>query len=245
MVAALERLRGYDNFNVLCTVTKKNVRHLTKIVDFFHHHHVPACMLNIVRCTLPPSREVKPSDHVAAKHFIAALERSHELFEQTGRKLIVANFANILISILAPTARRLMCDISPCGGGRCFFAVGANGDMFPCSEFIGIDEFKGGNLFEDPIPKVLKSEPFTRVTGRTVEDIQPCARCAIRHFCGAPCPAEAHEMNGRLDTTGAFCEFYEEQVRFAMRLIADGKADAYLWKGWDKDTTTVFDAAGL
>jgi hypothetical protein len=36
---------------------------------------------------------------------------------QTGRKLVDANFANILIAILAPTARRLMCDISPCGGG--------------------------------------------------------------------------------------------------------------------------------
>ena len=55
VLATMERLRGYDNFNVLCTVTKKNMRHLTKIVEFFHKHHVPACMLNIVRCTVPPS----------------------------------------------------------------------------------------------------------------------------------------------------------------------------------------------
>ena len=30
-------------------------------------------------------------------------------------------------------------------------------------------------------------------------------------------------MNGGMDTTGAFCEFYEEQVRYAFRLIADEK----------------------
>ncbi|NQT20015.1 MAG: peptide-modifying radical SAM enzyme CbpB [Planctomycetes bacterium] len=245
VVATMKRLRGYDNFNVICTVTKKNMRHLTKIVEFFHKHHVPACLLNVVRCTMPPSREVKPSDHTAAKHFIAALERTAELYEETGRKLIVGNFANILIAILAPTARRLMCDISPCGGGRCFFAVAADGDMFPCSEFLGLPEFKGGNLFEDKIKDVLKSEPFNRITGRKVEDIEPCARCAIRHFCGAPCPAEAEEMNGSLDATGAFCEFYEEQVRFAFRLIADGQAEAYLWEGWDNDTKTVFDSAAL
>ena len=245
VVATMKRLRGYDNFNVICTVTKKNMRHLTKIVEFFHKHHVPACLLNVVRCTMPPSREVKPSDHTAAKHFIAALERTAELYEETGRKLIVGNFANILIAILAPTARRLMCDISPCGGGRCFFAVAADGDMFPCSEFIGLPEFKGGNLFEDKIKDVLKSEPFNRITGRKVEDIEPCARCAIRHFCGAPCPAEAREMNGSLDATGAFCEFYEEQVRFAFRLIADDQAEAYLWEGWDNDTKTVFDSAAL
>jgi uncharacterized protein len=50
---------------------------------------------------------------------------------------MVANFANILIGILAPTARRLMCDISPCGGGRAFFALAADGGLYPCSEFIG------------------------------------------------------------------------------------------------------------
>ncbi|NQT85604.1 peptide-modifying radical SAM enzyme CbpB [bacterium] len=243
VLEAIERLRGYEGFNVICTVTTKNVRHLTKIVDFFHGLEVPACMLNIVRCTLPGSREVRPSDAVAAKHFIAALERVHDLYQETGRRLIVANFANVLLAILAPTARRLMCDISPCGGGRCFFAVGANGDMFPCSEFVGIREFKGGNLFKDPVEDALASEPFGRVTGRKVEDIEPCNRCAIRHFCGSPCPAEAYEMNGGLDKTGAFCEFYEEQVRYAFRLIADGKVDSFLWDGWDSDTKTTFDAS--
>ena len=64
---------------------------------------------------------------------------------------MVANFANILIAILAPTARRLMCDISPCGGGRSFFALAPNGDLFPCSEFIGLPAFAGGNLFRDKI----------------------------------------------------------------------------------------------
>ena len=43
-----------------------------------------------------------------------------------------------LIGILAPTARRLMCDISPCGGGRAFFALAADGGLYPCSEFIGL-----------------------------------------------------------------------------------------------------------
>ena len=68
--------------------------------------------------------------------------------------------------------------------------------LFPCSEFIGLDRFRGGNLFRDRVEDVLQSEPFGLVTGRKVEDIEPCRRCAIRHFCGSPCPAEAHEMRG-------------------------------------------------
>lgn len=240
VVAAMDKLRGYERYNVICTITRKNVRYLTQIIDFLHAHEVPVCLLNIVRCTLPAARGVKPSDQTAAKYFIKALERTHALYRETNRKLVVANFANVLVSIIAPTARRLMCDISPCGGGRCFFALAPNGDLFPCSEFIGLPAFKGGNLFKDDVAKVLESAPFKMVTERKVEDIEPCQRCAIKHFCGAPCPAEAHEVNGGLNKTGSFCEFYEEQVRYAFRLIADGKQDAFLWDGWDKGTRQTF-----
>ena len=240
VLAAMDRLRGYDGWSVICTVTQENLRSLTKLVDFFHAREVPTCLMNILRCTLPRARTIKPTDVSAAKYFIAALERTYQLYQETGRKMPVANFANILLAIIAPTARRLMCDISPCGGGRCFFALAPNGDMFPCSEFIGLKKFKGGNLFRNEIDKVLETKAFKLVTDRCVEDIKPCDRCAIRHFCGSPCPAEAYEMNGGMEQTGAFCEFYEEQVRYAFRLIADDKVDAFLWDGWDDDAKDTF-----
>jgi len=241
----MEKLSGYPGYNVICTVTRENMRHLTPMVDFLHAMKVPACMLNIVRCTLAPARKIRPADHAAAKYFLAALERSNELYRRTGRKIVVANFANIILSIVAPAARRLMCDISPCGGGRCFFALAPNGDVFPCSEFIGLKHFSGGNLFRDPVDRILATSAFKQVTGRLVENIEPCRHCAIRHFCGAPCPAEAHEAHGGMNKTGSFCEFYEEQVRYAFRLIADGRENEYLWDDWKKGTTPTFHLRNL
>ncbi len=240
VVQAMDRLRGYANLSVICTVTRENLPHLSSIADFIHQHEVPTCLLNVVRCTLPAARTIKPGDANAARAFVKALDATYANYRRTGRKLVVANFANILISILAPTARRLMCDISPCGGGRCFFAMAPNGDLFPCSEFIGLPAFAGGNVFRDKIEDVLQSQAFRAVTGRKVEDIEPCRRCAVRHFCGSPCPAEAHEVNGAMNRPGSFCEFYEEQARYAFRLIADGRQDAFLWDGWNKGTTETF-----
>jgi len=245
VLSTMEKLRGYPNYSVICTVTEQNMRQLVQMVDFFHEREVPTCMLNPVRCTREGARKIKPEDHEMSRYFLRAMDRTRELYEKTGRKLVVANFANILIAILAPLARRLMCDISPCGGGRAFFAVSARGDMFPCSEFIGLAEFNGGNLFADKIEDVLSTPAFRKVTDRKVEDIDPCCRCAVRHFCGSPCPAEAHEMNGGMKYPGAFCELYEEQVRYAFRLIADKQQDAYLWDGWDKDTKTTLDLTSL
>ena len=243
--ALLERFKGYPNYNVICTVTTRNMTSLSEIVDFLHNMEVPIGMLNPVRCTRQGAREIRPSDEDLSVHYLKALDRTYELYQETGRKLVIANFANVLISIAAPSARRLMCDISPCGGGRCFFAVGARGDLFPCSEFVGDSEFNGGNLFRDDIADVLKSQAFTAVTGRKVENIVPCSSCAVRHFCGSPCPAEAQEMNGGMNRTGAFCELYEEQVRYALRLIADGKESAFLWDGWDAATSTALEITSL
>ncbi len=239
------RLKDYKNYSVICTVTNENMSSLTKIVDFLHKLEVPVCMLNPVRCTLPAARKSKPADHHLAKHYLKALDRTYELYQKSGRKIVVMNFANVLASIIAPTSRRLMCDISPCGGGRCFFAISRSGNLFPCSEFIGLKKFNGGNIFKDNLSKVLQTRPFKLVTERKVEDIQPCSRCAIRHFCGSPCPAEAYEMNGSMEKPGAFCELYEEQVRYALRLIADGKEDAYLWDGWKKEVSNSLEITKL
>lgn len=241
VLASMDKLKGYGSWSVITTCTTENLPYLTQMVELFHAKQVPTCMLNTLRCTQPGARVVKPTDDAMAQAFFAALDRSHELYRASGRKLLIANFANILIGILAPTARRLMCDISPCGGGRAFFALAADGGLYPCSEFIGLPRFRGGNLFDSAgIDGALKSDAFRTVTTRDVDRFAPCSDCAIRHFCGSPCPAEAHEMNGGMDRIGAFCEFYKAQVNYALRLIADGKADDYLWDGWDENTETTF-----
>ena len=240
VVKTIERLADYSAFNVITTVTSVNVQSLPAMVDFYHEHGVRTVMFNPVRCTRAGGLQLKPENSVLAEYFCAALDRTHELYEATGRKLVVANFANVLAAVAGPTGRRLMCDISPCGGGRCFVAVSAHGDAYPCSEFIGFPDFKGGNVYQDTLPTILESSPFREVVGRKVEDIQPCARCAIRHFCGAPCPAEVKAVSGTLNAPSPYCEFYEEQVRYAFRVIAKGYEDAFLWDGWEDETLETY-----
>ena len=240
VLESMEKLRGYQNYSVITTVTTQNLQHLNEMVELFHSMEVPTCMLNQVRCTLPGGLEVRPDDATFSRAYLKALERTHELYRESGRKLVVANFANIILAVVAPTARRLMCDISPCGGGRCFFAVDAKGDLFPCSEFIGLPSFRGGNLFDGDLETSFETEAFKSVTTRKIEEIGECGTCPVRHFCGAPCPAEAHELNGVMESKGAFCDFYKDQVRYVMRLIADGRESDFLWDGWDEGMPMVF-----
>lgn len=52
-------------------------------------------------------------------------------------------------------------------------------------------------------------------------------------------------MNKGMNQPGAFCELYEEQVRYALRLIADRKEGAFLLDGWDANTELMAEMTSL
>ena len=231
-IKVLEDLAAYPGLNVITTVTQENVAALPDLVEFLHRRGVANALLNPVRGTQAGGRALMPDQPDLAHFFFKALDRTFELYESTGRQLVIGNFANLLLGLVAPGARRLMCDISPCGGGRCFFAVGARGEVAPCSEFLGLPQFHGGNLFDQPLSDLLKTPQFNQVTTRVVEGLDPCKRCAVRHFCGAPCPAEVYAINGHLDAPAPYCDFYAAQAQYAFKVIAQDRLDHFLWDGW-------------
>jgi len=133
---------------------------------------------------------------------------------------VVADFANILLGIIAPSARVMMCDISPCGGGRRYFAVAANGNAYPCGEFIGMEDFTGGNIFTETIEDIAASKNFLKVTKRTVDNIPECQTCVFRNMCGSPCPAEMYGADPLMLQKSYYCQFYKEAAIHAFKVIA-------------------------
>lgn len=225
-VESIEWFRGYEGLNVITTITKSNVTHLPRIVEFLHTKKVPCVLLNPVRVTQNHALPLLPDERILARYFIRAIDKAVELTRRTRRKIIIGNFSNILLGIISPTARRLMCDISPCGGGRCFFTITASGNMIPCGEFIGLKGFSGGNIFKTSISEAMRSHPFRKIRSRIVEKIPECDTCNFRNICGAPCPAELHSM-GNMYKKAVFCNFYKEIIEYAFRLIAE-KKERYL-----------------
>ncbi|MDI6735166.1 MAG: peptide-modifying radical SAM enzyme CbpB [bacterium] len=222
-VQAIEWFDGYKGLNVIATITKFNVGHLPELVKFLHSKRVSCVLLNPLRLTAKSARKLQPEQDIMTRYFIEAVEKAMELSRSSDHRIIIGNFANTILAIVAPTARRLMCDISPCGGGRCFLTITASGEMIPCGEFIGLDGSSGGNIFKSTIHKAMQSKPFKKIRARIVEKIDECKICEFRNICGAPCPAELHSL-GNMYQPSVFCEFYKEIIKYAFKLIAEDKA---------------------
>ncbi|MCQ9205717.1 MAG: peptide-modifying radical SAM enzyme CbpB [Omnitrophica bacterium] len=222
-IRVLEWFKGYEGLSVITTLTKYNLKGLPKLVEFMHSKRVGCFLLNPVRITRNSVLRLKPKDKELTKAFLGAIKKAVEISKKSKHRIIIGNFSNIILGIVAPSARRLMCDISPCGGARCFFAITANGDMVPCGEFISLEEFYAGNIFKDSIKKALYSKQFKKIRSRIVEKIEECDVCNYRNICGAPCPAESYSANKDLNVKSPYCEFYKEIIKYAFKLIAEDK----------------------
>lgn len=222
-IQAIDYFNGYPGLSVITTITRYNVTHLPKIIEFLHSKRVACVLLNPVRSTRKSTVKLRPNRKLLTKYFIEAVEKSIELCQKSDRCIIIGNFSNIVLGIVAPLGRRLMCDISPCGGGRCFLAIAANGDMIPCGEFIGRKEFSGGNIFNSSVKTALASKAFRKVRLRIVEEIEKCNRCIYRNICGSPCPAELYSLKKNMNEVSPYCEFYKELIEFAFTLIKKNK----------------------
>jgi len=180
-------------------------------------------LLNPVRGTQSLARSLQPKQEDLIRYFIAAVERAIELSKSSKDKIIIGNFTDLILGIIAPTARRLMCNITPCGGARCFLTVTANGDFIPCGEFIGFEDFHTGNIFHSTIKEAMDSHAFKKVRARIVEKIEECKTCTFRNICGAPCPAELYSTYEEMYKPSPYCDFYKELITYAFKVIAEDK----------------------
>ncbi|WP_456477761.1 peptide-modifying radical SAM enzyme CbpB [Geoglobus ahangari] len=210
----LDWFDGYANLNVITTINKHNYTQLEEMVDLLAGK-VRLVLMNPVRGTSEGGRRLRPDPVKAAEHFLRAVERAI-WHTKNGRRIVIGDFANILLGIVAPYSRVLQCDISPCGAGRRFISVTPEG-IFPCGEFIGFEEF-GIGLDE----LELAGEKFSEVRERVVERIEECRDCEYRNICGAPCPAEVYAEKGTMFEKAPFCEFYKAVIEKAFEVIHRG-----------------------
>jgi len=106
----------------------------------------------------------------------------------------------------------------PCGAGRSFLGAGADGGLYPCFRFIGLEEYRLGDVAAGPDP--ARTNAFQRGPGRPYQGRGPCRACWGAPLCGGPCYACA-EMFGPGDgrPVAAHCEYTLADARAAVWLV--------------------------
>ena len=110
-----------------------------------------------------------------------------------------------------------------CGAGCEYVAVTPDGELYPCHQFVGKEEFRMGSVFTDEFNMDI-ANTFAGLNIYTRED---CQDCWARFYCSGGCSAANLNANGDMKKPYRLgCEMQRKRLEcaIAMRAIEAGAA---------------------
>jgi uncharacterized protein len=98
--------------------------------------------------------------------------------------------------------------LSGCGSGTEYLAVTPWGDLYPCHQFVGIDGFLMGTVWDG-------------VTATELRDEFKCRNCFARFYCSGGCAANSYNFHGSItDAYDLGCELQKKRIECAIMIKA-------------------------
>lgn len=107
--------------------------------------------------------------------------------------------------------------LTGCGAGFEYMAVSPFGDLFPCHQFVGMDEFKMGHV-DTGISNFDMQKDFKSCN---VYSKDSCKECWAKFYCSGGCAANAYNYHGSIHKAYEMgCELERKRVECAIYLKA-------------------------
>ena len=107
--------------------------------------------------------------------------------------------------------------LSGCGSGTEYLAVTPWGDLYPCHQFVGQEEFLMGNVDVG----IIKPEIADEFRSCNVYTKEKCRKCFAKFYCSGGCMANAYQFHGTLhDAYDIGCEMQRKRVECAIMIKA-------------------------
>jgi len=102
-----------------------------------------------------------------------------------------------------------------CMAGRNKMSFAANGDIYPCDSFVGIPDFKIGNIHDGLYQKKI-DEFYNMIIFKRPK----CKDCWANIICGGDCYYNSYVKNGNMrDPDEAFCEVNQHLCLLSIKIV--------------------------
>lgn len=203
--------RKQKNYYVRGTFTRKN---LDFSQDVIHYADLGFQLLSMEPVVAPPEEEyaIRKEDlpRIFEEYDKLALEYIKRRKEGRGFE-----FFHFMLDLeQGPcVAKRL----SGCGSGTEYLAVTPWGDLYPCHQFVGQEEFLLGNV-EDGITNSSVCDEFKLCNVYAKEE---CQKCFARFYCSGGCAANSYQFHKTItDVYEIGCEMERKRVECAIMIKA-------------------------
>ncbi len=201
--------RNHTNYYVRGTYTRHNTD--------FSRDVLHMADLGIKEISVEPVVADPHEDYALTEEQIPALFEEYErltiaLLERTkaGRPL---NFFHFNIDLKGGPC--LPKRLSGCGAGNEYLAVDPEGNLYPCHQFVGQEEYLMGNVYEG----IKNRELATTFAGAHIYNKEGCAECWAKFHCSGGCHASARAYSGSILKPGPLsCALMKKRLECALYL---------------------------
>lgn len=104
-----------------------------------------------------------------------------------------------------------------CGCGNDYVAITPDGDIFPCHQFVGMDEYKMGNIDEGTFNAEMKAD----FANCHVYSKPECRKCWAKFYCSGGCNANNYQYMGDVRSAHKLsCELEKKRLECAIMIKA-------------------------
>ena len=104
-----------------------------------------------------------------------------------------------------------------CGSGNEYVSITPDGDIYPCHQFVGIEDFKMGNLYDGTFNDDIKQ----KFAAAHVYSKPECKKCWAKFYCSGGCNANNYLYAG--DILNAYklsCQIQKKRIECAIMMKA-------------------------
>lgn len=169
--------------------------------------------------------------HVSAEPVVAPDEADYSLREQDLPKLY-AEYEKLAVKLLEEDDPKrdffhfkidlkqgpcVIKRMGGCGSGNEYVAVTPDGDIYPCHQFVGMEEYRMGSVHTGELNRELK-ERFSKLN---VYSKPECRACWAKFYCSGGCNANNLQYGGDLMTPYKIgCALEKKRVECAIMIAA-------------------------
>ncbi len=107
--------------------------------------------------------------------------------------------------------------LSGCGSGTEYLAGTPWGDLYPCHQFVGNEQFLMGNVWDGVTNEALRDE----FKCCNVYAKEKCRTCFARFYCSGGCAANSYNFKGSItDSYDLGCELQKKRIECALMIKA-------------------------
>lgn len=203
--------RGNENYFVRGTYTRNN---LDFHKDVLHLADLGYKYISVEPVVGPPDEEwsFKEEDIEVLSEEYNSLVKEYLSRKESGNPFDFFHF-NLDLNNGPCLPKRL----SGCGAGFEYLAVTPEGDLYPCHQFVGREEYKLGNVKEG----VQNFHVMRSFRDAHVYNKEKCKKCWAKFHCGGGCHANAEAANGNIMKPYSIgCELEKKRLECAIYIQA-------------------------